>query len=146
MALVTLNPFRELENSFYRYNGLRNPGLSRDSDDALSAGWRPLANISETDSEYLIRAELPAVDKDDVEVTVNDGVVTIKGERRLDKTEETEQYHRTESAYGKFMRSFRLPADVDPAAIRAASKDGVLKVHLPKAEVEVPKKIEIEIH
>ena len=144
MTLVTWNPFRELENSFYRNSGLLN--RSDDNDDTFRAGWRPVANISETDSEYVIKAELPAVAKEDVDITVNEGIVTIKGERRQETADEGQQYHRTESVYGRFMRSFKLPADVDESAIRAASKDGLLEVHLPKAEAKTPKPIQIDVN
>ena len=75
--------------------------------------WRPAANISETDKEYLIKAELPEVDKKDVEVTVHDGVITIRGERRFERTDDSEKQHRVESFYGSFARSFSLPADAD---------------------------------
>ena len=142
--LVQWSPFRELEDFFNRYN--RGLGLSRASGsngDAVS--WRPAANISETEDEYLIRAELPEVEKKDVEVSVHDGVISIRGERRLEKREEGEKQHRIESFYGSFARSFSLPADVDEKAIHAESKDGVLTVHLPKTEEQKPRPVEIKV-
>ena len=147
MTLVTWSPFREFENLFSWYNVLGGRRLQPgDSDgDRVVADWRPAADISETDKEYLIKAELPAVKKDDVEVTVQDGVITIKGERRPEKSDKDEKQHRIESFYGSFSRSFSLPADVDESGIRAESRDGVLLVHLLKAEVQQPKAIEIKV-
>ena len=145
MRLVSWSPFQEFENVFNRYNGLRSRNWPREDDRAV-AEWRPIANISETDSEYLIKAELPEVKKEDVEVTVHEGVITIKGERREETTEDSEKQHRVESVYGSFARSFALPADVDESGIRAESKDGVLRVHLPKAEVKKPKAVAIDVN
>ena len=80
-----------------------------------------------------------------MEVTVHDGVITIKGERKFEKTDESEKHHRIESFYGNFSRSFSLPADADDTGIKAASRDGVLTVHIPKVEAEQPKSIEIKV-
>lgn len=142
MTLVSWSPLREFENLFSRYGSL--PVRRSVFGEREQAVWRPIADISETEKEYLIKAELPEVSKEDVEVSVNDGVITIKGERRMESAEENETRHRIESFYGSFARSFSLPADVDETAIHAESKDGVLKVHLPKAEVEPSKAIEIK--
>ncbi len=145
MTLVSWSPLREFEDLFSRYGTLPTRRYASDDGERESAAWRPVANISETEKEYLIKAELPEVSKDDVEVSVNDGIITIKGERRMENGDETETQHRIESFYGSFARSFSLPADVDENEIHAESKDGVLKVHLPKAEVEAPKSIEIKV-
>jgi len=144
MNMVTWNPFREFEDLFNRYSRV-SPGRTLTSDNGDEGTWRPVANISETDAEYLVKAELPEVKKEDVEVAVHDGVITIKGQRRYERTEDGEKAHRIESFYGSFARSFSLPADVDEEKIRAESKDGVLIVHLPKTEVQKPKSIEIEV-
>ena len=147
MTVVSWSPFREFENMFSRYGAVpaRRLSASGVSSERESETWRPVANISETKDEYLVKAELPEVSRDDVEVTVNDGVLTIKGERRLEATEETETQHRIESFYGSFARSFSLPADVDENTIQAESKDGVLKIHLPKTVIEKPKAIDIKV-
>ena len=100
--------------------------------------WAPLADVSETEGEYLIKAELPEVRKEDVSVTVLDGVLTLSGERRQEKREETEKVHRVERRYGAFARRFALPEDADEQAIRAESRDGVLRVHVPKQKVAQP--------
>jgi len=108
--------------------------------------WAPSADISETDKEFLIRAELPAVKKEDVQVTVHDGLITIKGERRQEQEDKSEKYHRVERYYGSFSRSFGLPDSINADAIRCESKDGVLIVHVPKREVaqKQPKQIRVE--
>ena len=107
--------------------------------------WSPSANISETDKEYLIRAELPAVKKEDVKVTVDGGMITIAGERKQQKEDKGEKYHRIESSYGSFVRSFTLPDDVNTDAIRCEDKDGVLTVHLPKSEISKSKPKQITV-
>lgn len=146
MALVTWSPFREFETIFDRLGRLPRRHLqSGGANDDGGDYWRPVANISETSQEYLIKAELPEVGKDAIDVTIKDGVITIKGERRHEKTADDETRHRVESFYGSFARSFALPSDVDESAISADSKDGVLTVHLPKAEVVEPQQIEIKV-
>ena len=147
MTLVNWSPLREFDDLFSRYNrvfGGLPPSTEGDECQPV-AQWRPAANVSETDKEYLIRAELPAVDKKDVEVTVHEGVITIRGERRYERSHESEKQHRVESFYGSFARSFNLPADVDDSKVYAESKDGVLSVHLPKTAVAKPKAIEIQV-
>ncbi|MDJ0928819.1 MAG: Hsp20/alpha crystallin family protein [Gammaproteobacteria bacterium] len=144
MTLVNWDPFRELEDVLGRWSRTGGRNLPA-SEGGTTVNWRPAANISETDNAYVIKAELPEVKKDDVEVSVHDGVITIKGERRFEKTDDTEKTHRIESFYGSFSRSFSLPADVDESRIAAESRDGVLTVRLPKLPVETPKAIEIKV-
>jgi HSP20 family protein len=147
MTLVNWNPFRELDDVFDRYNRLFSRALpaAGQGDESSVVQWRPVANISETDKEYLIKAELPEVDKKDVEVTVHDGVIRIRGERRFERKDESEKQHRVESFYGSFARSFSLPADADETKIYAESKDGVLAVHIPKTKAQQPKAIDIQV-
>lgn len=150
MTLVSWSPFRELDDLFNQYGRLLGRSLPATGADAGAAGqaaasWRPVANISETPTEYLIRAELPEVDKKDIDVSVHEGVITIRGERRLEKQADDEKHHRIESFYGSFARSFALPADVDQSRIAAESRDGVLTVRLPKSEVHKPRPIEVQV-
>lgn len=147
MTLVNWSPFREFEDLFDRYNRVFSRGApaSGESESSPVVQWRPAANISETDREYLIKAELPEVEKKDVEVTVHEGVITIRGERRFERTDDSERQHRVESFYGSFARSFSLPQDADESKIYAESKDGVLKVHIPKLAATRPKPIEIQV-
>jgi HSP20 family protein len=109
------------------------------------AEWSPLVDITEDDKEYLIKADLPEVKKDDVKLTVQDDVMSISGERKYEKEEKGKKYHRIERAYGSFMRSFTLPEDADGSKVSADYKDGVLKVHLPKSEKAKPKSIEVKV-
>lgn len=124
----------------------RLPRMALSDDDGTRYEWIPSADISETDKEYLIRAELPAVKKEDVKVTVDQGMITIEGERKQQKEDKTEKYHRKETFYGSFMRSFSIPENVNVDAIRCDSKDGVLTVHIPKTEAspQAPKEIKIQ--
>ena len=146
MNVVAWSPFREFEDLFNRYNRVLggDAGVS-DDPQARTVDWRPVANISETANEYLIKAELPEISRDNVEVNVHDGVLTIRGERRFEKSTDNEQTHRVESVYGRFSRSFSLPENIDESAISAVSKDGVLTVRVPKTEEKKPKSIEIKV-
>lgn len=105
--------------------------------------WLPSVDVSETDSELVVRAELPGMTHDDIEVNLQDNVLTLKGEKKQDKKEEKESYHCLERSYGSFSRSFSLPTGVRADQITATFKDGVLVVSLPKAEEVKPKKISI---
>jgi HSP20 family protein len=109
------------------------------------ADWAPLADITEDDKEYVIKTELPDVNKDDVKVTVENGVLTISGERKFEKEEKNKRYHRIERAYGTFVRSFSLPDDADSNGVKAEFKDGILTVHLPKNESAKPRQIEVKV-
>ena len=148
MTLVNWSPLRELDDLFNQYGrllGSRTGAPSATAGDGSGVEWRPVANISESSGEYVIRAELPEVQKKDVEVSVHEGVITIRGERRLENRSDDEKHHRIESFYGTFARSFTLPADVDDTKIQAESKDGVLTVRLPKTEARKPRPIEVQI-
>jgi len=107
--------------------------------------WSPLVDISEDEKEYLIKAELPEVRKEDVKVTAEAGTLTIMGERRFENGEQGKKYHRVERRYGTFGRTFLLPPDASPAKVSAEFKEGVLTVHLVKDEKANPQQIEIEV-
>jgi HSP20 family protein len=109
------------------------------------AEWSPLVDIVEDDKEYLIKAEIPEMKKEDIKLNVHDDVLTISGERKYEKEEKAKKYHRVERAYGSFMRSFTLPEDADGTRVMAEYKDGLLNVHLPKSEKAKPKSIEVKI-
>jgi HSP20 family protein len=109
------------------------------------AEWAPLVDISEDAQEYLIKAELPEVKKEDVKITMEDGTLTISGDRKYEKAENGKKYHRVERAYGSFGRSFSLPDDASPAKVTADFKDGVLQVHLAKNEKPRPQQVEVNI-
>lgn len=149
MNLVNWSPIRDVGDMFSRYNQLfdfTNPRRI-----ALETGngdftWRPVSDVLESDEEYLIKAELPEVSKDDVKVSVEDGMLKIAGERKFEKTYDKDKQHRIESFYGTFERSFSLPDDVDAERIEADCHDGVLKVHLPKTPISKssPKQISVK--
>jgi HSP20 family protein len=148
MSIVRWEPFGEIDSMF---NRLMPSILSRLPMRAVASNsdnfeWAPSADISETDKEYLIRAELPAVKKEDVKVTVDDGMITIEGDRKQQKEGKNEKMHRVESFYGHFARSFSLPESVDESTIRCDSRDGVLTVHIPKAQSQKrqPKQIKVD--
>src|SRR5437660_10909727 len=107
--------------------------------------WTPLADITEDEKEYLIKAELPDVKKEDVKVTVENGVLTISGERKFEKEEKKKKYHRIERAYGTFVRTFSLPDVADAGKVKAEFKNGVLTVHMPKSEKAKAKQVEVNI-
>ena len=109
------------------------------------AQWSPLVDITEDDHEWLIKAELPEVTKDQIKVSVEGGVLAIAGERKLEKQEEDRKYHRIERAYGSFLRSFTLPEGADGSKVSAEFREGVLKVHLPKSEKVKPKSVEVKV-
>jgi HSP20 family protein len=105
--------------------------------------WTPLVDISEDAKEYLIKAELPDVRREDMKISMEDGTLTIAGDRKYEKEENGRKYHRVERAYGSFGRSFSLPDDASPAKVTADFKDGVLKVHLAKNEKARPQQVEV---
>jgi HSP20 family protein len=109
------------------------------------AEWAPLVDISEDDKEYLIKAELPGLKKDDVHISVEKGVLTITGERKFEKEEKDRKHHRVERAYGSFVRTFIVPDDAEADKVAAQFKDGVLTIHIPKSEKAKPKQIEVRV-
>jgi HSP20 family protein len=148
MSLVRWEPFAAVDDLFNRMMPTmlgRMPRLSIPGDGETKFEWAPSADISETEKEFLIRAELPAVKKEDVKVTVDQGMITIEGERKEQKEDKSEKYHRKESFHGSFMRSFSLPENVNQEAIRCESKDGVLVVHIPKKEAPAQKSKQIKV-
>jgi HSP20 family protein len=146
MNIVRWDPFADVEAMFSRMVPARWPRLAPEQNGGRVIEWSPAADISETDKEYVIRAELPAVRKEDVQVTFDAGVITIKGQRKQRTEDKNEKFHRIESFCGTFERSFSLPENVDAEGISCQSKDGVLTVHLPKTVVksEQPKRISVQ--
>lgn len=139
MNVTRWEPFKEMEDFFRQYSRALRPRNGE------LAEWTPTADISETPSEYLIKAELPAVRKEDIKVDVEDRVITISGERKHEKESKDENEIRVESFRGTFTRSFSLPDDIDPKGIKAESKDGVLKVHIPRTAAPKPKSVSVEV-
>ena len=148
MNLVKWDPFKELEDVSNRLNRLfsRSPARTESNQEMLAmADWTPSVDISETDTAYLIKGEIPGVKKEDVKITIEDGMVTMRGERKQEKEEKNKKFHRIERSYGSFIRSFRMPDDVDESAIKAEFKDGMISVTLPKSAKAKAKAIEVSV-
>jgi HSP20 family protein len=154
-TLVRWDPFKtqwnplkdreELENRLATMFGIREAAGNGGKEALTVAEWSPLVDIAEDEKEYLIKAELPEMKKEDVRLTVENDVLVISGERTFEKEEKGKKYHRIERAHGSFVRSFSLPEDADGSKVSADYKDGVLQVHLPKSEKSKPKAIEIKV-
>ena len=121
----------------------RRNGNSKES--LATTEWSPAVDITEDEKSYVIKAELPEVKKEDVRVTLENGVLTLTGERKFEKEEKGRKYHRIERAYGTFSRSFALPENVDASKVNAAYKDGMLTVTVAKSEQAKPKQIEVKV-
>ena len=147
--LTRWDPFREMDDLQKRVNsifGLTPQRPPNGKEETMTvAQWLPLVDITEDGHEYLIKAELPEVRKEDVKVTVESGVLTISGERKFEKEEKDKRYHRIERSYGSFTRSFSVPDDADDAKVAAEFKDGVLTVRLTKSEKARPKSVEVKV-
>lgn len=142
------NPWKELEEMEKRLTSVFGPSPSgvTDNKEAMSvAQWSPLVDITEDEKEYIVKAEIPEMKKEDIKINVHDDVLAITGERRYEKEEKGKKYHKVERAYGSFMRRFTLPEDADGSKVSAEYKDGILNVHLPKSEKAKPKAIEIKV-
>ena len=148
-ALTRWDPFKEMEetqNRLARFFGLTPARLPNGDRESMTiTEWAPSVDIIEDDKEWLVKADLPEVKKEDVKVTVENGVLTITGERKFEKEEKDKKYHRIERSYGNFLRSFTLPDAADGSKVNAEFKDGVLKVHLPKSEKAKPKAVEVKV-
>lgn len=144
MNLSVWDPFHEMEDLLDRYNRSSRKDLTKSRDSIFEVGdWMPVVDIEENKEAYLVKAELPGVDKEDVSVKIDDGVLTIKGEKKS-KVEDKKQ-HRVECSYGSFIRSFTLPQTVKAEKVEAEYKDGILKLTIPKSEEAKPKQIEVKV-
>ena len=141
------NPSRELADMSDRLNRVfaRVPRGGEENEAMTVADWVPLVDISETGAEYMIKAEIPGVKKEDVKVTLEHGVLSIRGMRKQEVDGNSIKYHRVERSYGNFVRNFSLPDLVDDAKLEAVVKDGILTLHLPKSEKAKPKAIEVKV-
>lgn len=143
------NPMKELEEMEKRLStifGKAPSAASGEKKEAIAvADWSPLVDITEDEKEYVVKAEIPEMKKEDIKLNVHDDLLTITGERKYEKEEKGKKYHRVERAYGSFMRSFTLPEDADSSKVSAEYKDGLLKVHIPKSEKAKPKTTEVKI-
>jgi HSP20 family protein len=146
--LITWNPLGEMEaqNRFNRFLGEFPNRIGNGEIHSLAvADWSPEVDISEDDHGYLLKADLPEMKKDDVRVTVEDGILSVSGERKIEKDDQKRKFHRTERLFGNFRRSFTLPEDADSKKVTADFRDGVLKVHLPTTPIARSKAIEVKV-
>ncbi|RYD24354.1 MAG: Hsp20/alpha crystallin family protein [Verrucomicrobiaceae bacterium] len=146
-SMIGWNPLEEISEMQNRLSHLfgRRAGTIGDRNLALP-DWSPAVDITEDDTEILIKAELPEVKKEDVKVRVEDGLLRISGERRLEKEQKGKKYHRIERAYGSFERRFALPETCKLDELAADYKDGMLTLRLPKSKESAPKAIEVPVH
>ena len=147
MAMVRFDPFRDLAVLQDRMNRLFNEVYTpRQSDDLMNRGtWTPAVDIFEREGALVLKAELPDMRREDIDVSVENHTLTLRGERKLDNEIKQESFHRIERAYGSFVRSFSLPNTVDTSKIGAEYKNGVLTVTLPVREEAKPRQINIEV-
>src|SRR6201987_733296 len=148
--LITWNPLREMDQAQNRFDrfflgGFPNRIGSGEIPSLTVADWSPEVDISEDDHGYLLKADLPEMKKDDVRVTVEDGILSVSGERKTEKEDHKKKFHRIERCYGTFRRSFTLPEDAVSKKGTAEFRDGVLKVHLPTTTITRSKALEVKV-
>ena len=155
MALIRWNPVRdgvtlpsdmfqmhrEIDKMFDRFLG----GSLAEDGSVFTSSWTPAVDITEHENEYIVKMELPGVSKDDVKITLEDNVLTVKGEKKQEKESKSSNYHRVERTYGAFQRTFTVPSDVKANGIDASYKDGILSIALPKSEDAKPKQIDVKV-
>lgn len=147
MELIRWNPMRDMFGMQRRLNHFMDdffyPKRNIQTDDTLWQ-WNPNVDIYDKDDHIVLKAELPGIEKDHIEIDVKDRVLTLKGERSLDNEVEEDNYYRRERSFGKFVRSFTLPVNVKVEDIQAEFKNGLLKVNIPKPTQEQPRKITVQ--
>jgi HSP20 family protein len=146
MKLARWDPFRDFDELSERLNRLLAPARgAAEENGGIFADWAPAMDVEETDKEYLLKADLPAVKTEDVKISIDDGVLALEGERKQEKEEKGKKFHRIERSYGKFVRRLAVPSDVDQQKVSAEFKEGVLKVHLPKSASAKPRTIDVKV-
>jgi HSP20 family protein len=145
MAMSRWDPFRELSSIQNELNRLFGRTFSTEGGEAReAAAWLPAIDVAETQDRFVITAELPGVDPDDVDISVENSVLTLRGDRRFYRETKEDDFHRIERRFGNFARSITLPSTVDPERIRASFDAGVLTIEVPKKEEAKPRKIQIK--
>jgi len=146
MAVVKVDPFRELTAMQDRMARLFGDVYLRDEDTGFRGNWTPAVDIFETESHDLVlKAELPGMTRGDIEITVENGTLVLKGQKKFDETVKEEHYRRIERSYGQFFRSFTLPNTLDTSKVAADYKNGILTVKLPFREDAKPRTINVEV-
>lgn len=149
MSLIKFNPrerdvFADLFNMQKEMNRMLANFWGNDNDMATFQGWYPAVDISETKDDFLVKVEVPGMNKDDLKIKLQENVLTIQGEKKQETETKDHNFHRMERSYGSFCRSFRMPSPVKGDKIEASYKDGILSIKLPKAEEAKAKEIEIK--
>ena len=144
--LMTIDPFREMLDLQRGINQLFDNSVGRTSNEGVALStWTPAVDIFEDESSFIIKLELPEVNREDVKVNLHENTLSISGERRIENEDRRDGYHRVERSYGQFYRSFTLPPNVNVEAINAQFKDGMLRLTVPKKEEAKPKQIEVNV-
>jgi HSP20 family protein len=144
MAMSRWDPFRELSSIQNELNRLFGRTFSAETGEAREAAWVPAIDVAETQDRFVITAELPGVEPDDVDISVENSVLTLRGDRRFYRETKEDDFHRIERRFGSFARSITLPSTADPERIRASFDGGVLTIEVPKKEEAKPRKIQIK--
>ena len=143
MPIVRWDPFRDLVRVRDEIGSWFESTLEKEREERKSAVWAPSVDVKETDKEVIVKADLPGIKKEDIEVSVDKDQLIIKGERKMEKEEKEKDYVRVERSYGSFYRSFNIGVPIKEDEIKASYKNGVLEISIPKEEIKKPKKIEI---
>lgn len=143
MFIAKYDPFREVRSLQNEVNRLFSTAFTADREEMATGAWYPKVDVFENAETLMLEAELPGMNRDDFELSFENNVLTLKGERRFEKKSEGDNYHRVERAYGTFARSFTLPATVTPDGAKAEFENGILHISLPKREETRARKIEI---
>ncbi len=143
MALVRWDPFRELDTRQGDMNRLFDRWFDRPGNGGANRRWIPAMDLVEKDDHLELRADLPGMSEDDVDIEIKDGVLTISGERKAEEEETREGYRRVERAFGSFIRSVTLPGGVDPNDVKANFENGVLEIDIPKPKESKPTRVQI---
>lgn len=147
MAILKWDPFKDLLTIQERMNRLFDETISKvkiHGEEFGRSGWTPSVDIYESEDHIVLKAELPGIDKKDIEVEIKDNILLLKGERKVEKNVQEENYHRMERSYGVFQRAFTLPYVVDKDDVKAKYHEGVLEIILVKAQEQKPKHIKVE--
>ena len=141
---TALSPWRGIWNMQHHMNRMFDEYFDGD-EDATVIRWRPAADIAETDNEFTVTAELPGMTRDDIELTIKDNILTLKGEKKIQSEKKEGDLYLSERCFGSFQRSFNLSNRVDAGKVKAEFKDGILTIHMPKVEEAKPKAVEIAV-
>lgn len=146
-TLVTWNPFQEIDEVQNRLSSFFGGRINKENGNGglKLADWSPEVDIIEDDNEYLVKADLPEMKREEIKVQVEDGVLSISGERKTEKEEKNKKFHRMERSYGTFERSFTLPEGANGTKVSAEFKEGILRVHLPKSPIAESTALEVKV-